>query len=151
MHAKTEKQHKNAGSPMLSILPNTNRNAENITEVSGKSHAISNKRHRKCSSRETADPRYAEVKRKKLPNLEDPTPLNRAEIPGRNTNLTVVIYRPVRLGGEVQLRNIWSKARVHSATHAVASFSTPAAVGVRPPHITGFTARRRACRAMSPL
>lgn len=56
-----------------------------------------------------------------------------------------------RTGGEVQLRSIWSKARVHSATQAMASFSTPAAVGVRPPHMAGLAAKVRACLAIRPL
>ena len=55
------------------------------------------------------------------------------------------------LGGEDQFRSIWSRARVHSATQALASFSTPAAVGVRPPHMAGLAAKERACLAMSPL
>lgn len=49
------------------------------------------------------------------------------------------------------MRSIWSKARVHSATQALASFSTPAAVGVRPPHMAGLVAKVRACLAMRPL
>lgn len=56
-----------------------------------------------------------------------------------------------RTGGGVQLRSIWSKARVHSATQAMASFSTPAAVGVRPPHMAGLAAKARACLAIRPL
>lgn len=49
------------------------------------------------------------------------------------------------------MRSIWSKARVHSATQAMASFSTPAAVGVRPPHMAGLAAKVRACLAIRPL
>ena len=64
---------------------------------------------------------------------------------------TAQTHRPVRLGGVVQFLSNWSNARVHSATHAVASFSTPAAVGVRPPHMAGLTANFRAWVAISPL
>ena len=57
-------------------------------------------------------------------------------------------YLPVVVGGESQWRSNWFKARVHSVTHAEVSCSTPAALGVRPPHIAGFKARRRACLGM---
>ena len=54
-------------------------------------------------------------------------------------------YRPLVVGGESQCRSIWVRARVHSAMQAAASCSTPAAVGVLPPHICGLTASCRAC------
>ena len=57
-------------------------------------------------------------------------------------------YLPVVLGGVDQLRSIWSTARVHSVLQAVASFSTPAAVGVRPPHMVGLAAMSLACFAI---
>lgn len=59
--------------------------------------------------------------------------------------------RPVVLGGESQCLSICRTALVHSATHALASCCTPAAVGARLPHMAGFVAKARACLAMSPL
>lgn len=83
------------------------------------------------------------VKIKRLGSTVDPS--------GSQSGRTAQTHRPVKLGGVVQFRSNWSNARVHSATHAVASFSTPAAVGVRPPHMAGLTASCRAWVGISPL
>ena len=55
------------------------------------------------------------------------------------------------LGGESQCLSICLTALVHSAMHAFASCSTPAAVGDLLPHIAGLVANLRACFATSCL
>lgn len=59
-------------------------------------------------------------------------------------------YLPV-LGGEDHCRSICSTARVHSDTQAWLSFSMPDGDGLRPPHMTGLAACRRACFWINPL
>lgn len=55
------------------------------------------------------------------------------------------IQFPVVLGGLSQCLSICPRARVHSATHALTSFSNSLAVGLRPPQVLPLDARARAC------